>query len=152
MDKHSFSTNKQSFSPNKKYSLAIFLDTSFFKAIFDDKDDFYQQAKEIWNKIKEEETLTVTSNYILDETFTLLKKRSGPQIVIKFRDDLAVSKNISVIRVIHDDEAKAWNWFLKDWSDLSFTDCVSFAVMERLGIKKAATFDEHFSRAGFRVV
>lgn len=48
------------------------------------------------------------------------------------------------------DEARAWNWFLKDWSDFSFTDCVSFALMERLGFKRVATFDRHFSKAGFK--
>lgn len=134
-----------------KYSLAVFLDTSFFKALFDPKDDFYQQAKGIWAKIQEEKVLTVTSNYILDESFTLLKKRNGHQVVKKFRDDLAISKNIAVIRVIQDDEAKAWNWFLKDWSNLSFTDCVSFAVMQRLEMKRVATFDRHFAKAGFKV-
>ena len=35
--------------------------------------------------------------------------------------------------------------------DLSFTDCVSFAVMKRLGIGRAAAFDRHFSRAGFKM-
>jgi len=49
------------------------------------------------------------------------------------------------------DEAKAWDWFGLDWSDLSFTDCVSFAVMKRLGIGRAAAFDRHFARAGFKM-
>ena len=50
-----------------------------------------------------------------------------------------------------DDDAGAWEWFEMDWSKLSFTDCVSFAVMKRLGLTDVATFDEHFTRAKFIV-
>ena len=50
------------------------------------------------------------------------------------------------------DEAQAWKWFLNDWSKLSFTDCVSFAVMKRLDIARAATFDEHFNQARFTLI
>jgi predicted nucleic acid-binding protein len=35
-------------------------------------------------------------------------------------------------------------------SRLSFTDCVSFAVMRGLDIPIAFAFDRHFERAGFR--
>lgn len=34
----------------------------------------------------------------------------------------------------------------------SFTDCLSFLVMERLGIQQVLTFDKHFIQAGFKVL
>lgn len=37
----------------------------------------------------------------------------------------------------------------KDWS---LTDCISFAVMARLGLTDALTGDRHFEQAGFRAV
>jgi len=37
----------------------------------------------------------------------------------------------------------------KSWS---LTDCISFVVMEREGIKEALTTDHHFSQAGFRTL
>lgn len=135
----------------RKHSDSVFADTSFFKALFDLKDNFHQDAEKIWQRIEEEKILVVTTNYVLDESFTLLRKRSGCDLVKKFRDDLAITKNVLIIRVTIFDEAGAWEWFLLDWSDLSFTDCVSFAVMKRLGIKRAAAFDQHFTRAGFKV-
>jgi len=62
-----------------------------------------------------------------------------------------MSRRVRIRRVTAADEAKAWDWFGLDWSDLSFTDCVSFAVMKRLGIGRAAAFDRHFARAGFKM-
>ncbi len=37
----------------------------------------------------------------------------------------------------------------KEWS---LTDCLSFIVMERRGIRDALTADNHFEQAGFRAV
>ena len=50
-------------------------------------------------------------------------------------------------------ESAAWDIFARyDTAGFSFTDCVSFVVMEALGIRKAFTFDEHFEVMGFERV
>ncbi len=122
-----------------------------FKALVDEKDEFHQKAVFLWVKFKKEKVQFVTSNYILDETFTLIRKRRGRIIVDNFRKSLAGDFDVKIFRVITDDEAAAWDWFLNDWSNLSFTDCVSFALMKRLRLIRVATFDEHFKRAGFEI-
>lgn len=130
----------------------IFLDSSFFKALVDPKDDFHNSAENIFDSLRQEKAILTTSNYILDETFTLIRGRCGRKYLKEFRDFLAESGNmIKIYRVTVSDEANAWNWILEDWSNLSFTDCVSFAMMERLEIKRVATFDNHFTRAGFKI-
>ncbi|MBM3119704.1 PIN domain-containing protein [Candidatus Shapirobacteria bacterium] len=130
----------------------VFIDTSFFKAILDEKDDFYKEALGIWEKLRAENASLLTSNYILDEVFTLIRKRSGVAKVKEFRElVIQNAASLKIIRVTAADEANAWNWFLEAWRDLSFTDCVSFALMERVGLKRVATFDRHFSQAGFKV-
>lgn len=131
----------------------VFVDTSFFKGLIDIGDDFHQQAKDSWHRLKEEDATIITSNYVLDESFTLIRLRCGIKIVDQFRDDIIKSSYvIKIMRVTVTDEAEAWKWFLNDWSKLSFTDCVSFAVMKRLDITLAAAFDEHFKRAGFTLI
>lgn len=131
----------------------IFVDTSFFKAIIDPQDEFHQDAKKIEQKINDEQISLITSNYILDESFTLIRLRCGLKIVDEFRRYLVASSVIlKIMRVTVADEATAWNFFLKDWSGLSFTDCVSFAMMKRLDIKTAAAFDNHFGRAGYKLI
>lgn len=131
----------------------VFVDTSFFKGLLDIADDFHQKAKDIWQKLKEENTTIITSNYVLDESFTLIRLRCGIKIVEQFRDDIIKSSHvIKIMRVTVTDEANAWKWFLSNWSKLSFTDCVSFALMKRLDIQRIATFDEHFKKAGFTML
>lgn len=131
----------------------VFVDTSFFKGLLDTADDFHQRAKSNWQKLKEEDAAIITSNYVLDESFTLIRIRCGLKIVDQFRDDIVKSSHvIKIMRVTVADEANAWKWFLKDWSKLSFSDCVSFALMKRLDITRVATFDEHFKKAGFAIV
>lgn len=131
----------------------VFIDTSFFKAILDEKDEFYSRAVKIWEKLKEENAELATSNFIMDEVFTLIRKRRGVKKLTEFRQFLIDNATgIKIFRVTAADEAEAWNWMLKDWADLSFTDCVSFAVMKRVEIERAATFDTHFERAGFMMV
>jgi len=130
----------------------VFVDTGGFKAIIDPKDEFHSRAVKIWKRLEKQKAVLVTSNYVLDETFTLLRARCGFKTAIDFKKVLAASSPvIQVIRVTVADEADAWRWFGKNWSKLSFTDCVSFAVMKRLGIKKAVAFDRHFARAGMKI-
>ncbi|MDZ7586731.1 MAG: PIN domain-containing protein [Patescibacteria group bacterium] len=128
----------------------VFIDTGFFKALVDSNDDFYQRAMKIWQNLGEKKIELITSNFVIDETLTIVRVKCGLEKTFKFRDLLAEnSQIIKIVRVTVDDEAKAWQWFVNKWSKLSFTDCVSFAVMKRWGLRRVAAFDEHFKRAGF---
>lgn len=128
----------------------VFVDSSFFKALIDPKDEFNSKALRVWKGLAKEVVYLGTSNYILDESFTLIRVKCGYKKLLEFREFLK-EENLKIFRVTVSDEANAWRWFLEDWSNLSFTDCVSFALMKRLKIKKVATFDNHFSRAGLKI-
>lgn len=131
----------------------VFIDTSMFKALVDPKDEFYQKANDIWEKLKDQKLVLVTTNFILDETFTLIRMRCGRLLSLELRQRLEEGlRGIKIVRVLALDEKHAWPWFEQDWNGLSFTDCVSFAVMKRLGIDSVAAFDKHFARAGFEIV
>jgi len=128
---------------------SVFVDTSMFVALLEDKDEFHLSSVSILEKLKEEKVQLVTSNNILIESFTIIRGRKGRQIVDKFRKSLANEMEIKIVRIIVQDEASAWDWFLMDWGKLSFTDCTSFALMKRLKIERVASFDRDFERAGF---
>lgn len=131
----------------------VLLDTAFFKAHIDDKDDFHDKAKSIWVKISDSSYRCVTTNYIIDETVTLLRYKCNLSMALDFRIFFSQFAHMfDYVRISIEDEESAWHWFEKEWKKLSFTDCTSFAVMKRLGIQEVATFDDHFKKAGFTVV
>lgn len=132
--------------------LMVFTDTSFFKAYIDKKDQFHQKALKIFEQLKISQVLLITSNYILDETFTLLRVKCNLELAHEFKRALEeFDTGLKIVRVTVADEADAWDYFIKDWSKLSFTDCVSFALMKRLELKRVVAFDTHFQKAGFQM-
>ena len=132
---------------------SVFVDTSWLKALLDEKDEFHKKALKVLSKIKEASYSLITTNYILDESFTLVRVRCGVERALQLRDKLAeMVEVLKIVRITSSDDVDAWEWFVKDWTGLSFTDCTSFVVMERLGIENVASFDKHFSRAGFKII
>lgn len=129
----------------------VFLDTAFLKSWLDEKDEFHSVAVNIAEKLLSTDKELFTSNFILDESYTLIRTRCGLSKAIDLKDKVSQSLKVVIDRVTQSDERIAWEWFENDLSKLSFTDCVSFAQMKRLGIETVATFDEHFRRAGFKV-
>jgi len=133
-------------------STNIFIDTSWYKAFLDVKDEFHNLAIDQYEKLKSSKTLFITTNFIIDESLTLIRMKSGLPTALNFRDMLFEMVDVlKIVRVMPNDETEAWKWFPKDWRRLSFTDCTSFAVMKRIDLKDVATFDQHFTRAGFNI-
>ncbi len=88
----------------------------------------------------------------MDETLTLLARRADYSFAAERGRNLFGSKQLEIIRTNHDDEFEALSYFEK-YADqkISFTDCLSFAIMKRKGLAKVFSFHDHFARAGFEV-
>ncbi len=95
----------------------------------------------------------VTSNYIIDETITLARMNLGHSASVKIGQKLWSETIANLVRVTPQDEENAWEIFVK-YQDktFSFTDCTSFALMERVGIIEVFSFDSHFTQYGDLVV
>ena len=136
--------------------MRLFLDTSAFVAIEDLDDANHRRALEFREKLRQSKTsfrTLYTSNYIVDETLTLLRFHCGHGVAVSFRNTLETSNLVRVLWMTEALEKTAWKIFEK-YSDkeYSFTDCTSFAVMDTEVIRNAFTFDEHFSQQGYNVV
>ena len=128
----------------------IFVDTGWLKGLVDDKDQYHDVAGEILSKMRKGKEKFLTTNFVVDETFTLVRDKCGVHRAKQLKEMLRdFGAGMEIERVASDDERRVWKWFWYDWRELSYTDCTSFAVMERMGIKRVATFDEHFEMAGF---
>ncbi|MBI1869475.1 PIN domain-containing protein [Candidatus Gottesmanbacteria bacterium] len=132
----------------------IFIDTSAFKAVFDQGDEFHKQSWKFWQEAHKNDICFITSNYILDEVYTLFRAKAGKAKALLLRDSLAESpQSVTVTWVQLDDERVAWEYFAKlPGRGVSFTDCTSFALMKRLNLKVAFTFDGDFKSAGFSIL
>lgn len=131
---------------------SIFIDSSFWITLSDKSEKNHSRSVKLIKDFKKGNNLMVTTNFILDETFTLIRKRQGISRVIEFRDVIAkFGRQLQIERVTVADEENIWKWFTRDIDKLSYTDCTSFAVMNRLGLKKVATFDEDFAKVGFDI-
>jgi len=91
----------------------------------------------------------VTSDYVLDETLTLLRSRGYNRHALIFGLGLMSKQIARLLYLTPEDIAAAWDVFRrysdKEWS---FTDCTSKVIMERLGIDTALTFDHHIRQFG----
>jgi len=134
----------------------LFLDTSAFVAIEDLDDANHRRAVEFREKIRRGNTpfkTLHTSNYVVDETLTLLRFHCGHHVAVTFRKSLETSKLVGVLWVTEALEKAACNIFEKHSDkEYSFTDCTSFALMDSEAIRNAFTFDEHFSQQGYNIV
>lgn len=130
----------------------IFIDTGAFLARSLARDAYHSVARRGWDEIAATGERCLTSNFVLDETLTLLGRRAGYRFAAEEGRRLYASKQLEILRPQEEDEAKALRLFTK-YADqrVSFTDCVSFVLMKREKIRRVFGFDQHFRSAGFRV-
>ncbi len=134
----------------KEVMQRVFVDTSAFIALLDPRDDCHVQAVHVEQALASQAARLITTNFVLDETYTGLRGKIQHSAILRFRDSVRQSRRLTVVRITEELEDQAWEIFARyDDKDFSFTDCTSFAVMRQLGITAAFAFDEHFEQFGF---
>ena len=130
----------------------IFLDTGAFLARYLARDQYHQRALAAWSEIGRGGLRCFTSNFVLDETFTLLGRRAGYRFASQRARLLYSSRALTILRPGREDELEAVEDFEK-FADqkVSFTDCVSWILMRRNKLRRAFSFDEHYRMAGFEL-
>lgn len=127
----------------------IFVDTSAWYALVDSDDADHEAAVAFYST---NTTPLITTNAIFSETVTLILYRIGHNAAQTFGQKLKESSFVRLVSVTPADEEKAWEIFTRYRDQgFSFADCTSFAVMQRLKIVEAFTFDRHFRVMKFKV-
>lgn len=128
----------------------IFIDTGALLARYFARDQYHETAIAFWDKIRRKKEPCFTSNFVLHETFTLLARRAGYPFAAERARKIYASHYMTILRPSKEDEIRALEYFEKFAEHkVSFTDCISFVLMRRHKIRRAFTFDSHFSLAGF---
>lgn len=128
----------------------IFVDTGAWFAITVPTDPNYPRAK-AWTQ--QNQASFLTTDYVIDETLTLLRARGEAQRAIALGDAFFAGILAQVHYLTQEDVQASWRTFRqfadKQWS---FTDCSSKIVIEQFNCKEAFAFDYHFRQFGSVIV
>ena len=132
----------------------IFVDTSAWVALLDNRDGYHRRASEFQRELqKGAHGRLITTDYVLDESVTYLRLAAGVDQVKEFRRVIESSGSLQIVWTTSDLFWASWDQLIdrpdKRWS---FTDCISFQTMRNLGIESAFSFDTDFRQAGFKVL
>ncbi len=128
----------------------VFVDTSALYAYINSKDPYHEKVRNFLNNFKGQ---LITTNFIFDETVTLVSTRMGHDKALLTGKTLLNPKAFFITRVKINDERNAWKLFVnRPDKAYSFTDCTSFVIMRTLGIEKSLAIDPHFQQEGFEAV
>jgi len=131
----------------------MFVDTEAWVALNNKKDSYHQVAIRANKEFLDNGYFYVTSNFVLNETFTLLRYDAGHKKAVDFGHEIKYFITIRKIQVLYINQSLMYNAFdlFEKYSDknFSFTDCTSFILMESFGINKAFSFDKHFEQYKF---
>jgi predicted nucleic acid-binding protein len=124
-----------------------FVDTSFWVAFRFRRDEHHEEAVALW---ADRSQPLLTTNHVVGETWTFLRRRAGHAEAVGFIDNIEASSRVSSVRLDAAGETAAWAWLRRhDERDYSFVDATSFEVMRRERITEALAFDGDFTAAGF---
>jgi uncharacterized protein len=128
----------------------LFIDSGGFYALVSAKSAMHADAAAIMEDSRRVKRRVVTTDYILDETATLLRARGLTKQLREFLRLTEVSQALSIEWMTPDRFAAARRFMLKHLDqEFSFTDCASFVVMKELRLQDALATDKHFRIAGF---
>ena len=124
--------------------IKIFIDTWGWLSLWDQKEKRHKEVATYYKDALIKNEIIYTTDYILDETITLLFKRLPYEKAIDFINIIQEAKEKRVLHVekIHDERFKAsisLRKKYKDKPDISFTDLSSMAVMKEIGIKQTGS-------------
>lgn len=129
----------------------VFVDTQGWVALKYRSDAHFAEARRVFGEMLRDRVLMITTNFVLDEAYTVLRRTAGHAAAVSFGEEV---KAMPILRVVHIGrrlQEAAWDLFKGRKGGLawSFTDCASFVVMQQLHIQQAFTNDHEFEQGGF---
>jgi predicted nucleic acid-binding protein len=131
----------------------VFVDTGALVGRFLEKDQRHPRAEEAMRRLLLEGRQLLSTDYVFDEVVTLVRGRAEHWSAVRVGESILSSEVIDLVEIDAPLRQQAWKLFKKyQDQELSFTDCASFAVMAKYGIREALTFDDDFRKAGFETI
>ncbi len=133
-----------------------FVDTGAWIALFSVRDQYHEEARAIYNTLKQQRERLYSTDYVIDETVTRLRYDVNHSAAVDFLDAMEGAEEKGTVTVVAIDRSsfqEAKRLFRQYSSErLSFTDCTSFVVCQSYGISAAFAFDRHFPIMGITLL
>jgi len=127
--------------------MKVFVDSSALVALIVRNDGHHTDAVEVLQRLTKEAAEVVLSNFVVAEAYNLISSRTN---AAKAREWL-LNNTWPVERATPHDEEEARRIIQQyDDKDFSYTDAISFAMIERLDFDLAFTYDHHFRQYGVK--
>jgi len=129
----------------------VFLDASFWIAYRNERQNCHKEATRILTEMFRRRTKFVTTLPVLCEIHAHFSRTPKKKVILQ---DFESNPLVHIEEVTHADQQLAFK-LLSRQTDKSYSlcDAVSFVVMQRLGLKQALAFDDHFRQFGeFEIV
>src|SRR5215211_2372715 len=131
--------------------MSVFVDTSALLAVINTDDPNHIAARVTWAALTQDYQRLITTNYVFLETFALVQRRHGLQVVQKLHQAVTSALHIHwVDTALHNAGVVAL--FTANRRQLSLVDCTSFHVMRQLSIDTVFAFDQHFAEQHFTCI
>jgi uncharacterized protein len=128
----------------------LFVDSGAWIALVSARDQHHAEADSMFRAATTRKIRMVTTNLVLAEVHRLLLHRAGVRPAASALDRFEASPLLTIVfaGAEHHRAARAWMARLAD-QPMSYTDAVSFAVMDASRCSAAMSFDHDFMLAGF---
>lgn len=133
--------------------MKLFVDTWGWLTLRDRKESRHQQVKEFYSRSRAQKAAIYTSDYVLDETITLLFRRLPHKFAGGSLEKIQEAIKGGYLKVEwitpeRFERAKDLRLKYQDKPKISFTDLTSMVLMKEHGIEAIITEDEHFEHVG----
>ena len=131
----------------------VFVDSGAWIALALSRDPLHARAREQWDLLRGAGAKLHTSVPIVIETFTFLDRNANRDVALAWQESIIQPGLLDILPCELRDLQRSWDYFRRsDLHNLSADDATSFAIMKRVRIRLAYTFDHHYSVVGFRMV
>ncbi len=131
--------------------MTIFLDASYFLALFNANDVHHKRAIVVAEKIDlNEYGQSLTSDYVFDEVVSVALRKFGKekaQILGK-----QIYESVFIVNCNKHLFETAFKIFNSSKESFSFTDCITQAIIDLAQIGYIATFDKLFEKLDVKVI
>jgi predicted nucleic acid-binding protein len=131
----------------------LFLDTGFLVALVVADDQYHDRALELADQIEGEERHVVTTRAVVAEIGDALASPGYRERAAKHIVALQRSPTVDIVPLTEELFLRGFELY-RERQDKSWgiTDCISFVVMRKRGLREALTTDSDFEQAGFNAL